>query len=206
MPLAQGQGSGDFRETSGRVQLFHVGIRNSLGLLTSDAFTQTNPPIVAGGSLSTTLSGITKVGVLGGTCAFVRRDQGNGYHGGPIKVGAVYVATQKPLGLFINDAVGNAYENTPGVASGRGPYVCGMSTIGVSLWETQQQIGGVGDLTYLAGNKLYASVNGLLTNRIEDALEYNVAAQNDPDFVTIMGIVLVAPDSDNTFMVLNMRV
>lgn len=207
MPLALGQGSGDFAETSGRVQLFHMGTRNSMGILTADAFTQANPPIVtAAANVSTTLAGITSVGVLGASVAFSRPDAGNGYHGGPIQVGAAYVAGQKPLGLFINDAIGNAFENTPGVASGRGPYVCGLATVGVTLWETQQQIGGAGALTYTAGDFLYASVNGLLTNLIQDAYQWNVGGQSDPDFVTIMGVVRVAPDADNSLMVLDLRV
>lgn len=207
MPLAQGQGSGDFRETSGRIQLFHLGIRNAMGLATPDAFTQSTPPIVTtAANVSTTLANITKKGVLGATVAFTRPDIGNGYHGGPVQIAAAYVAAQKPLGLFINDAVGNPFENTPGPASGRAPYVNGMALVGVSLWETQQQIGGNAALVYAAGNLLYASVNGLLTNRIQDAYQYNVAAQNDPDFVTVMGIVKIAPDANNSLMVLDMRV
>lgn len=153
---------------------------------------------------STTLAGINKVGVLGGSIAFTRPDAGNGCHGGPIKIGGNYVATQRPLGIFINDAVGNAYENTPGPASYRGPYVKGQSTVGVMLWETQQQIGGFGPLSYAVGNRLYASVNGLLTNRIEDAYEYRVVM--DPDNVTIMGVLRVMPDAANTFLVVDLRV
>lgn len=211
MPLQMGQSSGDFRETSGRVQILHEGIRNSVGILTADAFTQANPAIVAvvgpPTTISTQLAGITKRGVLGGTVAFSRPDAGNGYQGGPVQVGGAYVAAQKPLGLYINDSLGNAFENTPGVASGRGPYLSGKGTVAVSLWETHQQIvPNAVPLVYAAGNRLYASVNGLLTNRIEDAYEYNVAGQNDADFVTVMGIVKVAPDANNTLMVLDLRV
>lgn len=207
MPLSLGQGSGDFSETSGRIQLFHVGYRNAMGFLTADAFTQANPPIVTtAANVSTTLSGITSVGVLGASVAFTRPDAGNGYHGGPVQVGAAYVAGQKPLGLFLNDAIGNAFENTPGVASNRGPYAAGQGCVGVSLWETQQQVGGSAALTYAAGDALYASVNGLLTNRIEDAYQYNVVGQNDPDFVTLVGVVKVAPDASNSLLVLDLRV
>ena len=207
MPLELGQGSGDFRETSSRIQLLHAGVRNAVGLLTPDAFTQANPPIVTTtANLSTTLASITKVGVLGATCAFTRPDIGNGYHGGPVQVGAAYVAGQKPLGLFLNDSVGNAFENTPGPASGRGPYASGQGTVAVSLWETQIQVGASTALTYAAGDLLYASVNGLLTNRIADAYQYNVSGQNDPDFVTVMGVVKVAPDANNSLMVLDLRV
>ena len=207
MPLELGQGSGDFRETSGRIQLFHMGCRNALGIATADAFTQANPPIVTtAANVSTTLTGITSLGVLGATVAFTRPDAGNGFIGGPIQVGAAYVAAQKPLGLFLNDAAGNAFENTPAVASGRIPYVSAQSVVGVSLWETQQQIGGSAALTWAAGDFVYASVNGLLTNRIEDAYQYNVVGQNDPDFVTVMGVVKVAPDANNSLMVVDMRV
>ena len=207
MPLSLGQGSGDFGEASGRVQLYHVGIRNSLGVLSADAFTQANPPIVtAAANVSTTLTGITSSGVLSGSIAFTRPDSGNGHHGGPVQVAAAYVPGQKPLGIFLNDAVGNAYENTPGVASGRGPYLSGQGTIGVQLWETQHQITGSAAITYAVGDFLYASVNGLLTNVQEDAYQWQVPAQNDPDFLTLVGVVKVAPDADNSLMVLDLRV
>lgn len=205
MPLALGQGSGDFSETSGRIHLFHMGIRNSIGILAADAFTQANPPIVVtAANVSTTLSGVTSVGVLGATIAFTRPDAGNGYHGGPVQVGAAYVAGQKPLGLFINDAIGNAFENTPGVASNRGPYVSGQGVVGVTLWETQVQIGASTALTYAAGDNLYASVNGLLTNRHQDAYEWQITAALES--ITLMGVVRVAPDADNSLMVLDLRV
>jgi hypothetical protein len=205
MPLAQGQGSGDFAETSGRIHLFHMGIRNAMGILSADAFTQATPPIVtAAANESTTLAGITKAGVLGATVAFTRPDAGNGYHGGAAQIAAAYDASVKPLGLFINDAVGNAFENTPGVASGRGPYVSGQGVVGVTLWETQQQIGGSAALVYAAGDNLYASVNGLLTNRAADAYEWQVVAALES--ITLMGVVRVAPDADNSLMVLDLRV
>jgi len=206
MPLSLGQGSGDFGETSGRVQLYHMGIRNALGVLSADAFTQATPPIVTtAANVSTTLSGITKTGVLSASIAFTRPDSGNGHHGGPVLVGAAYVAGQKPLGVFLNDSVGNAFENTPGVASGRGPYVSGQGTIGVQLWETQEQMGGgSAALTYAVGDALYASVNGLLTNRAADAYEWQVVAALES--ITLMGIVKVAPDADNSLMVLDLRV
>lgn len=205
-----GQSSGDFRETSARLQLLHVVTRNSVGLLTPDGFTQANPPVVTGASTkSTTLAAITKVGVLGSSIAFSRPDVGNNFIGGPIKVGGAYVVGILPLGFFINDSLGNPFENTPGVASGRGPYVCGNgSTVGASLYETKVQIGGgAGNpITFAVGDKLYASVNGLLTNVLADAYEYNVPAQNDIKFVTLIGVAKVAPDANSSLLVLDMRV
>ena len=201
-----GQGSGDFRETSARVQILHVVTRNSQGNLTPDAFTQANPPVVTGFK-STTLATFTKVGVLGGSVAFTRPDFGNGYQGGPTLVSSAYQAGQQPLGILINDSIGNPFENTPGVASGKGPYVCGNgSCVANSIYETQVQIGGGagGSITYAPGNKLYASVNGFVTNVLGDAYEYQVNA-----FVydcTEIGVVKVAPDANSSLLVFDMRV
>ncbi len=200
-----GQSSGDFKETSGRVQLLHVVTRNSVGMLTPDAFTQANPPVVTT-QKSATLLPIAKVGVLGSTVAFTRPDYGNGYHGGPVLVNAAYSAGLQPLGIFLNDAIGNAFENTPGVASGRGPYVCGSgSTLGLTLYETKVQLGGgAGNpLTYAPGDKVYASVNGLITNTSTDAYEYNVAGNPTP---VVLGIVKVAPDANSALLVIDLRI
>jgi len=211
MPLSIGQGSGDFRELGGRVHVFHVGNRNSIGVLSPDAFTQANPPVVtAANTVSSTLANIAKQGVLGSSIAFTRPDVGNGVIGGPVAPGGTYNANIVPLGIFINDSLGNAFENTPGVASNRGPYLSGQGALGLTLWETENLLGTVGsagdDLTYSAGDKLYASANGLVTNLIQDAYEYNVAAQNDPDFVTVIGVVKIAPDANNSLMVIDLRV
>lgn len=200
-----GQSSGDFRETSGRVQLFHVVTRNSIGNLTPDSFTQANPPVVTT-QVSTTLASVTKRGVLGGSYAFTRPDVGNGFHGGPTAPGGVYQAAQKPMGVYLNDSLGNAFENTPGVASGKGPYVSGVgSCIGVSVYETKVQLGGgAGNpITWAAGDKVYASVNGLSTNLVADSYENNVGGAPAP---TLVGVVKVAPDATNSLLVIDLRI
>lgn len=198
-----GQGSGDFRETSGRVQIWHVGHRNSVGALTADSFTQSNPPIVtAGANLSSTLTGITKKGVLGSSVAFTRPDAGNGFHGGPVLIAAAYQAGQKPLGIFINDSLGNPFENTPGVASGKGPYLSAMGTVALSIYETKQQIGGSAANTYAPGDFVYASVNGYITNRGADSYEVNAGAAAG----TVIGVVKIAPDANTSLLVIDLRV
>jgi len=115
-----------------------------------------------------------------------------------------------PLGIFLNDSIGNAYENTPGVASGRGPYVAGVgSTVGNSLYETKEQLGSPGTaITYAAGNVLYVSVNGLITNLVTDAYEYQTAARFAGLAVgpTIAGIVKVAPDANSSLLVYDTRI
>jgi hypothetical protein len=194
----RGQSSGDFKETTGRLYIFHVVTRNSLGDLAVDAFTQSNPGVItATASKSTTLAGITKVGVLGSSVAFTRPGS-NGVHGGPIVTsGPTFIAGMRPLGLFINDALGNPYENTPGPASGKGSY-------GVRLYETQN-LSSNAALTYAVGDKLYASANGLLTNLVADAYERRVSGAADTD-VTLMGIVKVVPDAVSPWLVLDLRV
>lgn len=196
MPVT-GQGSGDFLETWARVIPFHIGGRVGSGLLVApDVATQRNPGIVTNPvAKSRKLEGITKRGVLGGTVAFTRPDAGNGRIGGPV---AGFLAGLKPLGTVINDYLGNPFENAPNVAAQRLPYYPAGS-LGVRLWETQVQVTGGGatigdDIVYSTGDFLYASVNGLLTNRYQDAYQYNVAGQNDIGFCTSMGTVTQAPD------------
>ena len=206
MPIG-GNSSGDFKETSGRVQLWHVVTRNSMGNATTDAFTQANPPVITVlANKSAALSNIAKVGVLGGSVAFTRPDVGNGFHGGPVvTAGPTFLAGLKPLGIFLNDAIGNPFENTPGVASGKAPYVCGSgSCLGLTMYETKNQMAGNANLTYAAGDFVYASVNGYLTNVLADSYENNVAGAPSP---TVMGIVKAAPDaSTNNILVIDLRV
>ena len=158
MPLL-GQASGGFTESSSALRILHVGIRNTIGVLTADSFTQTNPP-----SANLTTSDqvdTTKLGVLSGSIAFSRPDEGSNYIGGP-QATASKTAGCLPLGVFINSANGNSFENTPGTASGKGPYVSSQGTYGNSLFETYEQSGGA--ITYAVGDNLIASVNGYLTN------------------------------------------
>lgn len=201
-----GVSTGDFKETSGRVQLLYRVTLNTQGLLTPDAFTQANPTKITNAK-STTLASISKSGVLGGSFAFTRPDYANGYVGGPNTT--AYAAGCQPLGVFLNDSLGNAYENTPGPASGRGTYACGSgTTLALSVYETKGQItqGSVTNgaaLTWNTGDKVYASVNGLATNASTDAYEYNVSGNPAP---TVVGIVKCAPDANSSLLVIDLRI
>jgi hypothetical protein len=202
--------------------------------LSPDGFTQNNPNVVTTlGSVSTTIPVNVKKGVLGASVAFTRPDIGENVVGGAVLVSAAYVVNTRPLGLFINDSLGNAYENTPGVASGKGPFLRGGSC-GVKLYETQKVTanssstgtlitsgGVVGTaLVYSPGQKLYASVNGYLTNDWTDSYEAqwiqaatlgssglagHTGSPIEPD-VTRMGTVLAQPDSTSTEMFLELTV
>jgi hypothetical protein len=211
-----GQASGDFRLGQGALRILYSLIKDTIPSLAGDAFLQSNPSaVVVPAARSTTLSATVKKGVLGGSVAFTRPDVGQNIVGGAFLVGGtVYTPRTRPLGLFINDAGGNSYENTPAVASGKGPFLRGGS-VGVKIYETQVQTvlplvpggaaGVIGDpLTYNVGDKLYASVNGLLTNRWADSFEAQwlttaamgslaAGATQEPD-VTRMGTVIAPPE------------
>jgi hypothetical protein len=207
----------------GALRILYSLIKDSIPVLSSDAFTQANPNVVTTPSaVSTTLPANVKRGVLGGSVTFTRPDIGANAVGGAVLVSSAYVAGTRPLGLFINDALGNAYENLPAAASGKGPFLRGGS-VGVKVYETQVQTtnswisGTLGSsavvgtaLTYNVGDKLYASVNGLLTNNWLDSYEFawiNTAATGsgtsglprEPD-VTRMGTVIAPPDSTSSEM------
>ena len=205
-----GQASGDFRLGTSALRILYSLIKDTIPVLAADGFTQSNPNVITGGGHdSTTIPTNVKSGVLGGSVAFTRPDVGDNTVGGAVLVAAAYVAKTRPLGLFINDAAGNAYENTPAPASGKAPFLRG-GAVGVKLYETNQQIGGAGALTYANGDRLYASVNGYLTNRWQDSYEAQwittaasgsggAGAAIEPD-VTRMGICISPPDATTSEM------
>jgi hypothetical protein len=213
-----GQASGGFTESSSALRILHVGVRNTVGILTDDAFTQTNPPIVTDTSTISESAGMdtATLGVLSGSVAFARGDVGSNYIGGAVAVG-VSDYLLNPLGLFINTAVGNAYENTPGVASGKGPYVSSQGTYGNSLYETQSQAGAGAytkgdDLTYTTGMALMASLNGYL-QPAQDAAGTTLVGTVD-DIVgqsssiggSILGILKMPADSTQPEIVFDQRI
>lgn len=220
MPLL-GQASGGFTESSSALRILHVGIRNSVGILTDDAFTQTNPPQTATGSATVTDAiGLAPevLGVLSGSVAFARPDAGSNYVGGPSD-GAASAGFQHVLGLFINNAVGNAFENTPGVASGKGPYVSGQGTYASSLYETQILVANGGlvagdDVTYVVGQPLMASLNGYLMPEFDGAAGVQLNNTNNSiesknsavGGVTTIGILKMPADSTQQEIVFDQRI
>ena len=195
-----GQASGGFTESSSALRILHVGVRNTIGQLTADSFTQTNPPAAGGGTHATQAAGLlTSVfGVLSGSIAFTRGDEGSSFHGGPTAA-AGRAHTERVLGVYINNAVGNAFENQPGVASNRGPYVSAQGAYGNKLYESRDIDGG-GALTtaYAPGEELVASANGYLTTSVD--------AAHDHEDDTVIGICTIAPDSNSDELVYDQRI
>lgn len=219
MPLL-GQASGDWTESSAALRILYVGVRNSVGVLTTDAFTQTNPPIVTTAGTISTQADTGVLGVLSGSVAFTRPDAGSNFVGGPVEPGAPNNGLIQPLGVFVNTAVGNAFENQPGPASGKNTYVSAQGTFGNQLFETQALAAAapllVGDdLTYTTGNQLVASRNGYLimreTVQTGAAVSLDIATitsevANGAAASTTIGILKMPPDSEQFELVYDQRI
>jgi hypothetical protein len=124
---------------------------NSIPVLSDACFTKAN----YGVQTNSTLSVNTPRGVLGGSVAAA--SAGLDY--------TVVPGTKalEPLGLFVNDAAGAAFENAPAVASGKVAVMKGQASVEVDVYETTNEAGDA-DLTYAVGESLYASDQGLLTD------------------------------------------
>ena len=227
-----GQASGGWTESSSALRILNVVIRNSIGVLTDDAFTQTNPTAVA--TNVTTRVDTTKAGVLSGSVAFTRPDAGSNMVGGPgsnavqtaIAANVARKIGYNVLGIFINSANGNAYENTPGVASGIGPYVSAMGSFGDALYETNMIGAAIGGdpaagaaIVYVNGLELIASRNGFLTPRRQLNAAANAIISCDSQAVaaqsfvagadnssTVIGLLKMPPDAIQTELVFDQRI
>lgn len=204
-----GQASGEFTESSSALRILHVGIRNTVGVLTADSFTQTNPPAVAT-NVSTQVDP-SVLGVASGSVCFARPDAGSNFVGGPGSAatqGAIAgIAAQaigyRALGVFINNANGLAFENSPGTASGKGPYVAAQGTYGNGLFETVL-IADTGDavnapagtpIQYVVGMELVASRNGYLMPKTVIGTD---GGQDDADLAAITAESAVRGDGSAT--------
>ena len=232
MPL-NGQASGAWTESSSALRLLHIAVRNAIGILTDDAFTQTNPTAVTVAATISTRIDQTQRGVLSGSVAFTRPDAGSNFHGGPgtnaqqtaFAAAAAQAIGYKPLGVYVNSATGNSYENLPGQASGKNTYMSGQGTYSNGAYETAL-IANSADavnnaqsraITYITGMFLMASRNGLFMPTegigIDGARDnFDVIAMSAESFVqnaysqaTVLGVVKMPPDAAQTEIVYDQR-
>jgi hypothetical protein len=183
---------------------------NTYGTITSAGLTQNNITLSTQSKANTQLSAsTTPLGILGGSVVSV---VGNGLIGPCVgdlttaqsawaKGGAQADTTQydRAVGIAVNNALGNPYESSSALASNCVVYAHGTGTvIQTSLYETYAADGSTA-ITYTAGDKMYPSQNGLLTN--QGGLDGTVALAN----ATLMGILLSTPDT-NGFIVVQLRV
>lgn len=160
---------------------------NSIPVLADSCFTKANYDTPASHT-NNTLSVNTPRGVLGGSVA-------------AISAGADYTAYPgtydlQPIGLFVNDAAGAAFENAPAVASGKVAVIKGQASVEVDVYETHDASNVA--LTYAVGNLLYCSANGFLTNEKPTDVTGTVDA--------VIGICTKAPTTASPTLGLDMRI
>jgi len=152
---------------------------NSIPVLSDACFTKQN----YGVNTNTTLSVNTPRGVLGGSVAAV--SAGLDYTVVPM------TTSLQPVGLFVNDAAGAAFENSPAVASGKVAVMKAMASVEVDVYETRNAANGA-DLSYAVGDLLYGSAQGLLTKETTASS-------------VVIGVVTKAPSTSSPTLGLDMR-
>jgi len=233
MPL-NGQASGGWTESSSALRILNVGIRNSVGVATDDSFTQTNPSAVSANASTRVDTSVS--GVMSGSVCFARPESSQQNFIGGAGSNATQVAMRtevlgtygfRALGIFINSAVGNDFENTPAVASGKCPYVSGQGTYATGLYETFA-IATAGDPEVLAGTALswtpgvglIASRNGLLMPKwslstegtatdmdqiLLTAESFCTGVAGTAGSATNIGVIKMAPDATQAEVVFDQR-
>lgn len=137
------------------LKIHYAVVRDTLAVLQTADFTRTNVQFGGGGS-AVPLGADFPDGQLGGHVAV---------HTGSFEIGVMTDPdTEPPLGLFINDAAGSPFENTPAVGSGKSPFVSGAgSVVEVDIFEVWLADNST-PITYAAGDLVWGSPNGLVTN------------------------------------------
>ena len=115
-------------------------------------------------------------GVLGGTVAALKADAS--YTVVPAD------GSNTPIGLFVNNANGNPFDNAPAVASNKIAIAQNMASVEVDVYA---------DVEFAIGDKLYSDANGYLTN---------VKGTDE----TVIGIVTKLPTTSDPFLGLEMRI
>lgn len=146
------------------------GVNNSLFYLAAEGFTKVNPTAIAGEN--------PPYGVLGGSVAALDGTAEDGTY-----IATAGNGTNKVLGLFLNDAEGQPWENAPAVASGK-VAVFMRGDCEVDLYEK---------VTYKVGDNLYCSENGFLTNVKPSEASLSISDSNAAADDTVIGIVTKVP-------------
>jgi len=167
---------------------------NTLGEITTAGLTQDNRVGNAQKSNNTRLNANTNKGILAGSVVAVVGDGQIGPCAGDSSS-----TFDKAVGVAVNDAKGNAYESSSAVASERVVYCHGTGTVFTTdIYETKGT-DGTAAVSYVYGDKLYASQNGLLTKTTG-------MDNTDLTYSTLIGIVLKAPSSSDAYMTVQMRI
>jgi hypothetical protein len=167
---------------------------NTAGEIIAAGLTQNNRVGNAQKVGNARLNASTPLGILAGSIVAVA---GDGLIG-PC-AGDSTATFDKAVGVAVNNAVGNPFESSSAVASGKVVYAHGTGTVlRTDIYETKETDGAT-DIVYTAGDKLYSSQNGLFTNLSgldNTALTYS----------TLIGICLSAPSASDSYMAVQLRI
>lgn len=162
------------------LRILFPGDRNSLSTLASSGFNRTN--YGAAGMTSARITADSPDGVLGGMVAKFSDNYEND----------ICDANSTPVGIFLNDAAGEPFENTPAVASGKVTMMTSLGSYETDIYETRNEANNA-DLLYAAGNLLYCSKNGLLT-------------KDNSSNTFVVGVVAKAPTATDPWLGFNSKV
>ena len=167
------------------LRILYPGDRNALSTLASAAFSRQNYGLA--GMTSSRITADSPDGALGGMVA----TYSDSYE---VNIAGVLAGkVNSPIGVFLNDAAGSPFENTPTVASGKLTVMTSMGSYETDIYETRNEANNA-NLTYVVTNLLYRSKNGLLSN--------DVALNATP----VVGIVAKGPTATDPWLGFNLKV
>ena len=156
---------------------------NSLYELDKSCFKKSNETLVNANKVYPNVAAdleVNPIGVLGGSVAAVKVGDTKNYTVYP----ADGTSTYKAIGLFVNNAFGNPFDNSPAVASNKIAIAQKLASVEVDVYEDDE---------FAIGDKLYASTNGYLTK----------TAGAD---TTVIGVVTKVPSTSDPFLGLEMLI
>lgn len=183
---------------NGHMEVLYRQTYDTLGAITTTGLTQNNRVGNAQKANNTRLGTKTNLGILAGSVVAVA---GDGLIGAA--TGDSTLVSDKVVGVAVNDAVGNPFESSSAVGSGKVVYAHGSGTVFTTdIYETFRS-DGTAVVTYTAGDAVYASRNGLLINQAG----MDTTASGAMGYDTQVGIVLTAPSTaNNNYLTVQMRI
>lgn len=164
----------------------YPGNRNTLYSLAANGFTRPNTEDEANRTLGR-ISANAPSGALGGMAAMMV----DSYVVDIATDGNITNDVPQVIGFFLNDAAGQAFENTPAIASGKVTVMTGPGSYETDIYETVKEDDTTLDVDWSdsVGYPLYVSDFGLLTTENTGSI--------------VVGYVTKAPSDTNPFLGFN---
>ena len=179
---------------SSHCEVLYRSTYNTYGKIVSAGLTQNNRVGNSQKANNTRLNANTNLGILAGSVVAVA---GDGLIG-PC-AGDSASTFDKAVGIAVNDARGNPFESSSALGSEKVVYAHGTGTMfSTDIYETKGT-DGTALVAYTAGDKLYASRNGILTN-------LSGMDNTNLTYSTLIGIVLKAPSASDAYMTVQSRI